>query len=171
MTVSRQAWCRRNWDFYIFIWRWASSGKLTSRQLGWGSYKMWSNKATSIPTGLHPLIIPLPGPRIYKPSQRGWLNVFKSGLPILGKEKCNCEDDNKVSRMWKTKESRRSVKGMNLGYAENRILFKKDRRYKSSLILLWEAFSHSWWKQMQKPTAEHSSELWEPWWRWGNEGM
>jgi hypothetical protein len=46
MAASRQAWCRRNWEFYIFIWR------LASRQLGCG-LKAHAYSDTPTPTRSH----------------------------------------------------------------------------------------------------------------------
>jgi hypothetical protein len=48
----------------------AASGRLTSRQLGWGSYTH-THSDTPIPTSSHLQMVPLPGPRIYKPSHLG----------------------------------------------------------------------------------------------------
>jgi hypothetical protein len=47
----------------------AASGRLTSRQLGWVSYTH-THSDTPIPTRSHLQMVSLPGPRIYKPSQR-----------------------------------------------------------------------------------------------------
>ena len=66
MAASRQAWCRRSWEFYIFIWRLlADTGFQAARArvlrpcLQWHTY---SNKAAP-PNSV------TPGPSLYKPSQ------------------------------------------------------------------------------------------------------
>ena len=50
MAVSRQAWHRRSWEFCLHPK--AASGRLTSRQLGWGSYTH-TRSDTPIPTRPH----------------------------------------------------------------------------------------------------------------------
>ena len=59
MIVSRQAWCRQSWEFYIFISRLLVEARVRvlCPHPQWHTH---SNKAT-------PLIVPLPGPSIYKP--------------------------------------------------------------------------------------------------------
>jgi hypothetical protein len=71
MAASRQAWCKRCWEFYIFIWRLladfqAARVRVLSPCPQWHTY---SNKVTPTPTGLHHLIVLLPEPSVYKPSQ------------------------------------------------------------------------------------------------------
>jgi hypothetical protein len=52
VVTSRQAWCWRSWEFYIFIWIKAASRILAFRQLGWRSqspcpqWHTYSNEAT-----------------------------------------------------------------------------------------------------------------------------
>jgi hypothetical protein len=71
----------------------AASGRLTSRQLGWGRilypHPQWhthSNQVTPIPTRPHLQMVPLPGPRIYKPSHL--LNPITIAL-ITSVNKCS----------------------------------------------------------------------------------
>jgi hypothetical protein len=52
MAVSRQAWRRRSWEFYLCLHPKAASGRLTSRQLAWGSYTH-THSDTLIPTRSH----------------------------------------------------------------------------------------------------------------------
>jgi hypothetical protein len=64
IAVSRQAWCRRSWEFYI--WNLKSTSRiLASRQLGWGLI-VHTHSNTPTPTGPHLLIMSLPGLGIYK---------------------------------------------------------------------------------------------------------
>jgi hypothetical protein len=64
ITASRQAWCRRSWDFYIFIWR------LLAECWFPGScdkgLKAYTHSDTPSPTRPELLIVPVPGPGIYK---------------------------------------------------------------------------------------------------------
>jgi hypothetical protein len=65
MTASRQAWCRRSLEFYIFIWRLLAEHWLPGIQ-GEG-LKAHVNSDTPTPTRPHLQIVPLPGPSIFKP--------------------------------------------------------------------------------------------------------
>ena len=68
MAASRQAWCWRSWEFYIFIW------KLLVEDWLPGSYHEGLNahvhRNTLILTRPHLQIVPLLWPSIYKPSQQ-----------------------------------------------------------------------------------------------------
>jgi hypothetical protein len=69
MTASRQAWHRQSWEFYVFIQRLLVEDWLRVRVLSphpqWHTY---SSQVTPIPTRPHLQMVPLHGPRIYKPS-------------------------------------------------------------------------------------------------------
>jgi hypothetical protein len=66
MVASRQAWCRRSWEFYIFIWRLLWGDALPG---SWDEgLRAHTHDDTPVPTRPHLLIVPLLGPSIYKPS-------------------------------------------------------------------------------------------------------
>jgi hypothetical protein len=65
ITASRQAWCRRTWEFSIFIWRLLGEDWLPG---SWDEgLKAHAHSDTSTPTRPYLQILPHPGPRIYKP--------------------------------------------------------------------------------------------------------
>jgi hypothetical protein len=73
MAASRQAWHRRSWEFYVFIqrllvedWFQATRVRILCPHPQWHTH---SNQVTPIPTRPHLQMVPLPGPRIYEPSQ------------------------------------------------------------------------------------------------------
>jgi hypothetical protein len=76
MAVSRQAWHRRSWEFYVFIQRLLVEDWLSTRVRILYPHPQWhthSNQVTPIPTRPHLQMVPLPGPRIYKPSHPCYL--------------------------------------------------------------------------------------------------